>query len=157
MKNANKVLITLALIFTVIFAGCSSDKGASLTKTNSEDSSVQILKEDAAKSETQLQEEKLTQIIADGTYSEDISYSSPGGTDTFKLNMVVKDDKIESLSLDVVKAHEVSANFISNTNKELQTLVVGKSLSEIKIPTIVSGASLTTKAFNDKLTQLKTN
>lgn len=156
MKSISKLLIAITLILALFFAGCSSQNSADLKKSNSTDSSVQIQKEDGAKSEAQISQEKLTQIIADGTYSEPINYQSPGGSNDFVLNMVIKDNIVSSISLDVIKADDISKSKILNTNKELQTLLVGKSLSEVKIPVvIVSGASLTSKAVNDKLNQLE--
>ena len=173
MVKINKLLITLALIFAITFAGCSSQNNEDLNKTNSEDSKnnstenivqiqkeeVQIQKEDATKSETQIQEEKLTQLIADGVHTEDVSYISPGGNENFKLTLEIKENVVENVEIiQSTPISEVGKKKVASANAQLQTLLVGKSLDEVEIPTIiVSGASLTSKAFNEKLNELKAN
>lgn len=166
MVKTNKLLIALALIFAITFAGCSSQNQADLSKNNSEDSkinltenAVQIQKEEANKSETQIQEEKLAQLIADGVYLEDISYSSPGGSENFKLTLEINENIVKKVEIVTsTPISEVGKKKVAIVNTELQTLLVGKSLDDVIIPTvIVSGASLTSKAFNEKLNELKVN
>jgi len=166
MVKINKLLIALALIFAITFTGCSSQNQADLNKTNSEDSksntvetSVLIQKEEGNKSETQIQEEKLTQLIADGTYLEDVSYTSPGGSENFKLTLEINQNIVEKVEIVTsTPISEVGKKKVASVNVQLQTLLVGKSLDDVVIPTIiVSGASLTSKAFNEKLNELKAN
>ena len=97
-------------------------------------------------------------MIADGVYTEEITYLAPSNTtDILTLNMEVKDNVVHSLSLEAVEVHMYSEGHINNVNEELQTLVVGKNLNDVEIPEIISGASLTTKAFNEKLNEISNN
>lgn len=95
-------------------------------------------------------------LIADGTYSEDLYYDIPHHTtqDQVHLDMVISEGVVDSISLTAVKVDHESNSYINALNSALQTLVVGKSISEVELPDIVAGASLTTPALKEKLESL---
>ena len=158
MASKKSLLISLMILVGLLFAGCSS-KVVPEEEVKVETVEVaEIEKEAPEKSEEEVQLEKLGMMIADGVYTEEITYLAPSNTtDILTLNMEVKDNVVHSLSLEAVEVHMYSEGHINNVNEELQTLVVGKNLNDVEIPEIISGASLTTKAFNEKLNEISNN
>ena len=145
-----KIIISLILILTITFAACSSSN-----ESEGKNTQIEVQKEEGDKSEEQIQQEKLLLLIDDGIYSEEFSYINPKNlTDKVNLNMEIKDEVIVLLNLEVIEAHEFSQKHIANVNEELQTLAVGKKISEVEFPQVIAGASLTSKAFKEKLSEL---
>lgn len=149
MNNNLKVIISLVLMFAVIFSGCSSQG------ENISDNAVELKKEEADKSDAQLQQEKLGYVIIDGVYNEQIDYKTPAGEEMFELNLEIENQVITliQIEIDEKKYHETSVKKTNQVNEKLQELVLGKDISEIEIP-IVSGASLTSKALRSKFEEI---
>ena len=98
---------------------------------------------------------EVTTMYADGSYSSSGSYQSPAGSESISVTLVVKDDKVFSLS---VASNAVNATgkiyqgkFISGIN----SLVVGKSIEELGSFSQVNGSSLTPNGFNQALNSIK--
>jgi len=155
IRNINKIIVGLLLIFAIIFTGCSQNNYDDNNRDTLTDVNSIMQKEEGNKSDLQISQEKLLNIISDGLYNESIDYESPGGFDKVNLNLEIKENKVISVNLESVKVSEISKNFIDNFNREIQKEIIGKSLSDIKMPSVISGASLTTKAFNSKIEELK--
>lgn len=90
----------------------------------------------------------------DGTYSATGSYVSPGGTQSIKVsvtlkNNVVTDTEAQSGAVDS-QSEEFQGQFIDG----YKPLVVGKSLNSINLSR-VSGSSLTSQGFNNAIEQIK--
>ncbi len=91
---------------------------------------------------------------ADGTYSADGSYQSPGGQESVSVSITLDDD--------VVTAVTVTPHATSGNSKQYQTQfasgiaaeVVGKDIDELDVSR-VAGSSLTSGGFNDALEQIK--
>ena len=150
MEKKIIILILTTFLIGAIFSSCSSNEDVNKTTET-----VEIQKEEADKTETQIQEEKLNFMISDGIYTEEVKYTSPGGEDTFEINLEIEDEVIKKFDLVVVgELSEISVKKITGVHDELQTLAVGKKISEIDLPDIISGASLTTKALNSKLNEM---
>ena len=91
----------------------------------------------------------------DGTYSAEGSYQSPGGTETIKVTVVLKNDIITdatvvSILAEREQSHEFQGMFISN----FKQYVIGKNIDQVHLSK-VSGSSLTSGGFNAALTQIK--
>ena len=99
----------------------------------------------------------IAQLIADGTYVNDISYRYPRGTNTVTVDITVKNDTITAASVAGNNVDMMSARYISNFNSALPDLVVGKKINELSIPRNVAGSSLTTAAFAQYVNGLITN
>jgi len=99
----------------------------------------------------------IAQLIADGTYVNDISYRYPRGTNTVTVDITVKNDTITAASVAGNNVDMMSARYISNFNSALPDLVVGKKINELSIPRNVAGSSLTSAAFAQYVNGLVTN
>ncbi len=115
---------------------------------------VDIAIADANKSVAQKQQEVIVNAIADGTYIDNVSYISPGGKDLISITVDVENDVVTKVNIREITADETSQSYIYAVNKELQTLVVGKKITELNLPTQISGSSLTTRAFKQHITRL---
>ena len=87
------------------------------------------------------------------TFSKTMSYSSPGGQDEVTFSVETKDGIITSLAVTPKGSNPVSINYQKNFASKAPAQVVGKSLKGLKVST-VSGASLTTWAFNEFVAEL---
>ena len=99
--------------------------------------------------------ETSVQTYKDATYSESASYQSPAGNEnvTFKFTLVA--DKVTDVSLAAGSENETSKNFQKLFAEGIGKEVVGKKLSEVGTFSHVNGSSLTSKAFNSAVAQLK--
>lgn len=91
----------------------------------------------------------------DGTYSADGNYQSPGGNETIKVTLVLKDGIVTSATV-VGTATEGGSKFYQDKFiGGFKQYVVGKSIDAINV-TKVSGSSLTPIGFNAALAKIKT-
>lgn len=113
------------------------------------------IREDPVTPDAVKEEQKLAQIMEDGTYVEDVSYDSPAGVEQFKFTLTVENDVVEAANIEIIKGSSTARNFVSKIDKELQTLMVGKSIDEISLPKRISGSSLTSAAVAKQFEQWK--
>lgn len=90
----------------------------------------------------------------DGTYKTQSSYRTPGGTYQMQVTMTVANDKISTANV-VFDSRGANDSYSSSFSKAYQSKVVGQSLSTVK-PSRVGGASLTTNAFNNAISSIRT-
>jgi hypothetical protein len=95
--------------------------------------------------------ETINAAIADGEYSKAIKYDYPKdeykGTENLQVSISLKNETITKVSIKGESTNDITKSFVKKVNDELQNLVVGKKITEIKIPKQIAGASLTTAAF----------
>lgn len=72
---------------------------------------------------------------------------SPAGNDTMKVDMVVSGGKIASVSVTPLATNEISLKLQKAFAEAVPGVAVGKDVQNFSLDT-VSGASLTTEAFN---------
>lgn len=89
-----------------------------------------------------------------GTYTQTVSYVSPGGTDKLKVTLIVSDDKVASATVSGTPSSPASTNYQAEFEKGFKQKVVGKSLDGLTL-NAVNGASLTTGGFMDAVSQIK--
>lgn len=94
-------------------------------------------------------------VYKDGTYVGIGEYNSPAGAETLAVTMVLKDDKVDSVSIYPESENETSHRFQKNFAGDVINLVSGKAIDEIEDLGAVNGSSLTPKGFNDALAQIK--
>ena len=83
-------------------------------------------------------------------------YKTPAGEDEVGFTLSVDaSGVIVDAKADVLATHDISKKRQTAFAEELPAAVKGKKLSELASIDRVGGSSLTTKAFNDALTQLK--
>lgn len=88
--------------------------------------------------------------------SVNTSYGNPSGKDDVKFSLFVDSTgMIVDAKADVLATNEISKKRQSAFAEGFPLAVKGKKLSELNAIDKVGGSSLTTKAFNDSLTELK--
>lgn len=99
-----------------------------------------------------------TYTYKNGTYTATVTYSVPnGGTNTITTTAVVSNDKVTS----IVTTHNANAsgkslNYINPFESSVCSVVCGKSLAGLS-PSTIAGASLTTAAFKNTLTSIRSS
>ncbi len=91
----------------------------------------------------------------DGTYtSSAVSYSVPrGGYNSLKATVVINSGKISSVTTSNEVADRESGMYVSNFEGNLSSDAVGQTIGDYS-PSRISGASLTTSAFDEALTDI---
>lgn len=171
--NYSFIVLVLILSLGVLLSACSSPKVVEpITSTPIVDDVSQgmpvpsdvpvedmVVLDDVvlaeSKSEVQKTQDTINQVIADGTYEDQVTYRHHEGSETIDISVTVKDDVITAASIQAVgKTHPVSAKYIKSVDGALADLVVGKNIAQLDIPRKVSGSSLTTAAFKGYIDSL---
>lgn len=91
---------------------------------------------------------------ADGTYSATGTYTSPGGKEELPVTLTLENGVIIEVSIETPATNPASKRWQMVFSENFKPLVVGKSLADVQLDA-VSGSSLTTKGFNDAISQIK--
>ncbi len=90
---------------------------------------------------------------SDVAQTKELSYQSPAGTESIKIDMTTKDGVITSVSATPLASNPISVKMQTAFAAGVSESVVGKTAKGLKVDT-VSGASLTTGAFNEYLASM---
>lgn len=90
----------------------------------------------------------------DGTYTATGHYVSPGGAQSLKVTLTLKNGVVTSSNVVEMASDPESENYENKFISGYKQLVVGKSIDSLNL-TKVAGASLTPRGFNDAVTQIK--
>jgi hypothetical protein len=101
--------------------------------------------------------EEIAEVFnyADGTYSHTGAYTSPAGQEFIGLTFVIESDTIASVSATPQAEHATSRQYQELFASGLSSLVNGVKLDSMQNLGAVNGSSLTPKAFNSVLMELK--
>lgn len=145
--------IAVLAVILLIVAGCT--KGSSITGQVQKDGLGKEKQDNGITTETknaqQKYEETLASVIADGTYTENVTYAYHSGTETVDISVTVKDDVVLAASVTGINPNRISQRYIDGVNAALPDLVVGKKINQLNLPTQISGSSLTTAAFKQEI------
>jgi hypothetical protein len=86
------------------------------------------------------------------TISKTITYSTPGGPHTVKFDLFISNGEVSTTSASYISG--ATPQYINIFSSGSYNELVGKDLNKVN-SVFVSGASLTSKAFNDALLDLK--
>lgn len=139
MPSINRKLILPTIItLSVVLSGCQfADQLKSLVSTS------------------QVKPADRTWSKQGSVYSTTVNYESPGGQETNTFHLTINRGVITAATVDVVTQIDASIRYQNQFAKELPSVLVGKKLSDLTAIDKLSGASLTTDAFNQALTKLK--
>ena len=99
--------------------------------------------------------ESIAAAVADGMYSELVTYAYHSGEETVNITIAVKDGVVTEATVSPSEdAAQMSVRIINNFNDALPELVVGKRIDQLDIPKNVAGSSLTTAAFKGYVQKL---
>jgi len=155
------LLIALLSIASLLIMGCSSKNQSVATDNQSKNTLAtgqnnqggNVIAADN-KSELIKTQNQMAQLIADGTYDNQVSYTTHSGIQTVEIKVTTQNDVVTDASVTSVHADSTSQKYIGAFNSALPKLVIGKKISDIKIPHTVSGSSLTSAAFKKNLADL---
>ena len=89
------------------------------------------------------------------TYTTTVEYDVPEGAESNSFSLVIKDGIISSIEVGITTTNKASLKYQQDFAKNIASIVVGQKISELKTIDRVSGASVTTTAFNDALLKLQ--
>lgn len=92
----------------------------------------------------------------DGSYTEQGTYSSPGGQEVISVNLVIASDAVKAVTVKTVKADPTAAQYEAKFIGGIGDVVVGKKIDDLNV-TNVAGSSLTSQGFDDALGKIKTD
>jgi hypothetical protein len=92
----------------------------------------------------------------DGTYSTNVTYRTPGGNENLVVTLTLKNDVITDANVIYSGIAPTSQKYQQQFESGYKTLVIGQDIEGLSLSR-VSGSSLTPKAFNNALTQIKTD
>lgn len=102
--------------------------------------------------------EAISATIADGEYSKTVEYAfpkdEPKGTENLKVSLSIKDETITEVSIEGDSTNDITKSYVNKVNDGLQSLAVGKKITELEIPEQIAGSSLTTAAFAQAVTAI---
>jgi len=90
----------------------------------------------------------------DGTYTKAGSYQSPGGDESIIVTVSLKNDAVQSVSVDNQANNEASKNFQSLFIEGINDQVVGQKIDDVNVG-VVNGSSLTGIGFNEAIGQIR--
>jgi len=157
MEPARKIHPGLAALIIIVLVGIvataviviNMDKGNDVETTQTTETTTPA-------SDTNTETDAATSSYKDGTYSATGSYSSPGGRESIKLTVTIKDGIITSTSLDEKASNGEAKEYQDDFDSGYKTLVVGKNIDEVSLSR-VAGSSLTSNGFNDALDEIKSD
>lgn len=160
-RNISGVRFTvsfLALLLVVFLSACSSVKVAqpttpppAITTTAPASPVVSAPSVQTAPSITPVAPKAVS-----GTFHEKVAYDTPEGSENVDFVFTVDSGMVKDLTLISTPNESQSKKYQSKFMSSITSQVVGKKISEIGTFDRVGGASLTTPAFNQAVTALKT-
>lgn len=90
----------------------------------------------------------------DGTYTANVSYNVPHGSNDIAVTVTVKNGSVESVKTSHDYTDRESGEYISNFETQIAQAVVGQPISSATVNRL-GGASLTSQAFNQAVKQIE--
>ena len=145
------MILSMFLVFGCVSQETATPQDSSDTTIYGESQKVEAIN----KTGYEQTQDTITLAIADGTYTQEVSYEYHSGTESMEVSLSVENDIITSASI-VPKGtpHQYSLKLMNDVNSALPNLVVGKKIDELDLPKNISGASLTTGAFKQYVNRL---
>jgi len=156
MEPARKIHPALAALIVIVLIGIVATAVIVINMDKGTDTETTQTTETTPVSDANTDTDAVTSSYKDGTYSATGSYSSPGGRESIKLTVTIKDGVIVSTSLDEKASNGEAKEYQDDFDNGYKTLVVGKNINEVSLSR-VAGSSLTSNGFNDALDEIKSD
>jgi len=156
MEPARKIHPALAALIVIVLVGIVATAVIVINMDKGTDTETTQTTETTPVSDANTDTDAVTSSYKDGTYSATGSYSSPGGRESIKLTVTIKDGVIVSTSLDEKASNGEAKEYQDDFDNGYKTLVVGKNINEVSLSR-VAGSSLTSNGFNDALDEIKSD
>lgn len=172
METKQKIFVTIgtaAVVAAAIFGGATLFNGStavnngissSSTVASSNQSSSSGSTTSSSATDTSSSASSSTTASGnykDGTYTKSVSYYVPHGeTNTIKVTLVVSGGVITSATTDNTYFDNESGMYISSFESSVNSSASGQSLASYS-PSRIGGASLTTEAFAEAVSGIRTD
>jgi hypothetical protein len=93
-------------------------------------------------------------VYKDGNYSATGRYNSPGGSETLRVTLDLKDDVVTAIAVTSVHVDSTAANYEAAFESGIGGVVIGKPIASLNVGA-VGGSSLTCLGFNKALATIK--
>ncbi len=164
MKTGSKILSALVIVVAVgflVFWYQNKENALSVQKENTQTAQIPD-SQPQPQTATKTKETAVATTTANaktysyknGTYSTKTSYMAPSGQENFGFSLTVQNDKVTDVTITNLASDRVSSNYQNIFSAGIKTLAIGQSLNSLKVG-VVSGASLTSNAFNLALVNIK--
>jgi hypothetical protein len=90
----------------------------------------------------------------DGSYSEGGSYTSPGGTETIRVNITLGNDRVTAVSVSTVSADPTATGYEAQFASGISAAAVGRNIATLRVGAI-AGSSLTAIGFNQAVGKIR--
>lgn len=169
MKRNVFILLVVFVLFGAIIAGCTSQTPTSEKKISVENNQPtkqpdkqsenvpsvppkadNITKIDNAETKTSVEKTKevIDKLIADGTYTDKLTYEYHSGNETVDVKITVEKDIVQEVSVSGASfSSPTSEKIIKSYGEALPKLVIGKKIDQLNLSKNVAGSSLTNAAF----------
>jgi len=151
MENNSKTKIIYTAILVVLLLAIT---GAYVYRKNNMNQVVEVPVAQNNNNSTNTTNTGKLPGYKNGSYNVTATYNSPAGAETFGLQIELANNIITSAVMTPMATNPISKQLQDGFEKAYKTLVVGKSIDDVKLDK-VSGASLTTKGFNDGIEKIK--
>lgn len=170
-QNTPKVIGGLAVAVVIgvgsllAFTGVTAKPSGSLTSSTSSSTTSQVATQPTTTTTTPTTTPQattptptaVTLAYKNGTYDATSSYYIPGGQNSLAVTLTISGDKVTAVKTSSTVDSYESQRYVDRFNANISSAVVGTSLSDAMSQSRVGGASLTTSAFDDAITQIMNN
>jgi uncharacterized protein with FMN-binding domain len=173
-QNTPKVIGGLAVAIVIgvgsflAFTGVTAKPSGSLTSSTSSSTTSQVATQPTTATTTTTPTTTTAQTTTptptvvtlaykNGTYDATSSYYVPGGQNSLSVTLTISGDKVTAVKTSSTVDSYESQRYVDRFNANISSAVVGTSLSDSANQSRVGGASLTTSAFDDAITQIMNN
>lgn len=146
------VLIVIAAIATSAIISANKKEDDSTASTTPATTTSQQTTTDPSASSSVASDMATT--YKDGTYSASGRYNTPGGTEEVTVNVTLAGGTVTASSVEGKATDQTAKEYQDEFIAGYQSQVNGKSVAEINLSR-VSGSSLTSRGFNDALSQIR--
>ncbi len=128
------------------------------TASSTDSTSTTELASTSASSDTGTTASSTTSTASykDGTYSATVSYTVPRASNSLTAKVTIAGGKVTAVTVDNSYSDHESGRYIDNFESAIESAVVGQSIDGLSLGRI-AGATLTTVAFDDALTQIRSD
>ena len=157
MDTRNKLFVVVGTVAILAAAGATGaflflEQDTTTAPASSSPTSSQAVTTTPTATETTDQTTATTASYKDGTYTATTSYSVPHGSNSITTTVTIAGGKITAVSTSNSSNDHESQQYIDSFESGLNSAVVGKSITVS--PSRIGGASLTTEAFSETLTDV---
>jgi uncharacterized protein with FMN-binding domain len=135
-------------------AGCAApdDSSASTDSGTDDTSSSSTQTEDTTSSDAAT--EVGTGSYADGTYTAEGEYNSPGGTESISVELTLEGDTVTAVTVTPEATSGNAVRYQNDFADGISDVVVGENIDDLDVDR-VAGSSLTSGGFNEALETIK--